>query len=99
MSGGHIDISFNIEDDFLIISVADNGEGLNDTEFLNLQRILSEPEEVLESTGIINIHFRLQLKFGTCSKLTVHRSGEGGLLVQLFLPIRGACEDVSNVDC
>jgi len=93
VSNGEIHITFEVLESFLIIKVADNGRGLESNECWQLQNLLTEKEEALENTGLINIHHRLRLKFGDCSRVTVQNSQSGGLVVQLFIPLRGSCKD------
>jgi two-component system, sensor histidine kinase YesM len=76
------------------IVVEDNGENLEDAELERLQAALSDGESQVESTGIINIHRRLRLKFGEGSGLAVSRSALGGFRVVVNIVTSGGVGNV-----
>jgi two-component system sensor histidine kinase YesM len=89
VSGGLLHISFDRRDERLVIEIEDNGRGMSDREIWELGRKLSDPNSQLEITGLINVHKRLQLKFGETSGIAVSSGGKlGGLKVSLFIPVR-----------
>jgi two-component system sensor histidine kinase YesM len=71
----------------LVIAVQDNGENLSDEELNRLDQALKGADESPESTGVLNIHRRLQLRFGAAYGIAVSRSALGGLRVEIILPI------------
>ncbi|MDR6550477.1 sensor histidine kinase [Paenibacillus qinlingensis] len=58
--------------------VEDNGEEL-DEKRIELLRVALSNQDGVETTGILNIHQRIRLKFGQTSGLVVERSEWGGL--------------------
>lgn len=84
---GMISIKMKVSGDRLCISVEDNGEGLDDCMLDDLKNKLSEKDNGNENTGIINVHRRIQLKFGSGSGLTVSRGQSGGLKVDIDIPL------------
>ena len=63
-----------------VISVEDNGDGLDEEMISRLRRIIQEGENKEgEGIALVNIHRRLQLHFGPASRLECSRSELGGL--------------------
>ncbi|MFD0673519.1 sensor histidine kinase [Cohnella sp. GCM10027633] len=69
----------------LSLVVEDNGDSLTDEELAELARSLDSQSDFKETTGVLNVHRRLRLKFGTESGLRVSRSELGGLRVDIRL--------------
>lgn len=86
MSDGRIYIGIMSAEDRLVISVEDNGEEMDDIKLKNLQNALSSIGKYTESTGIINVHRRLQLKFGPDAGLRISCGQPGGLRVEINIP-------------
>lgn len=80
---GEVKISMQKTDDYIIITVEDNGEGISDSEIMNLQIKLDTSDEQSENTGIENVHRRLKIKYGNDSGIYVSRSELGGLCVTI----------------
>lgn len=72
-----------------IIRIEDNGDELTDQRLAQMSHELLL-EEPLETTGLLNIHRRLVLKFGPASGLRLSRSALGGLAVDVVLPTSAA---------
>ncbi|MBO9608408.1 MAG: histidine kinase [Paenibacillaceae bacterium] len=70
----------------LRIFVEDNGAGMTPEQLSLLQQHLTHNEEG-ESTGLINIHRRLVLKYGEMAGLRVSIGEWGGLRVEWTIPI------------
>ncbi|MDD2648781.1 MAG: histidine kinase, partial [Eubacteriales bacterium] len=81
---GALRVSYSYDDGFAYVTVEDSGSLLDDDALLALQKQLSEPEPA-ETTGLINIHRRLMLRFGTPCGLELSRSELGGLMVTMTL--------------
>lgn len=81
--GGRIHVSFKTATDCLSIFIEDNGPGMDEDVYLKLQNILNSTENEYETTGIINIHRRLQLKFGSDSGILISRGSMGGVKAEL----------------
>ncbi|OUS76439.1 hypothetical protein B1748_12205 [Paenibacillus sp. MY03] len=84
---GWISITFEESDDRLAIVVEDNGQSLLDQQLLGVQAMLAGEAEPAEEVGLLNIHRRLQLKFGQRGELTLSRSPHGGLKAVILIPI------------
>ncbi|MBB6670113.1 histidine kinase [Cohnella nanjingensis] len=88
-SGGILSISFLKSEKALNVVVEDNGNGLNDQELEALQKSLIEKDHMdeVETTGIKNIHRRLQYSMGNDSGLLFSRSDLGGLKVTVQIAL------------
>jgi two-component system sensor histidine kinase YesM len=78
---GILIISFLKSEEALNVIVEDNGNRLSNEELKDLQQSLIEKTGIqeIETTGIQNIHSRLQYRFGNDSGLIFSRSDLGGL--------------------
>ncbi|WP_221469037.1 sensor histidine kinase [Cohnella nanjingensis] len=93
LSGGRLVIDFLDRGDELCIVVEDNGSGMPGDERANLQQKLSAEEVTGESTGLINVHRRLKIKFGNKGGIEVQTGPGGGFVVSVHIP----CEENSDV--
>ncbi len=75
-------------EDQLAIIVEDNGNGIGDEELRQLQQSLNGESILNEHTGLVNIHRRLRIKFGSTAGLTLMRTEPGGFRVELGLSVR-----------
>lgn len=72
--------------DVFSIYVEDNGRSILDAEIEQLQkRLRQSTTRMEETTGIINVHRRIQLRYGEEYGITVSRSALGGLQVRINL--------------
>lgn len=74
---GILRVYFQHNADELLLIVEDNGNDLSEERLAALERSLSSND--VETTGLLNIHLRIRLKFGGGSGLILERSGLGGL--------------------
>lgn len=84
-ANGLIDVRFEKTDSDAAILVEDNGQSLSDEALESLRESLENPD-VQETTGLINIHRRLRLRFGAPYGLSFSRGESGGLLVKMLIP-------------
>lgn len=84
-ANGLLQIRYLCDGDSLHITVEDNGACLTDELLQELSASLSNPD-VEETTGLINIHRRLQLRFGVGYGLHFYRSELGGLGAAMRIP-------------
>ncbi|WP_391571250.1 sensor histidine kinase [Cohnella sp.] len=84
---GRLHIVFEREKDCLIIDIEDNGNNLTDRKLSELKSLMLT-EDFTETTGIINVHKRLRLRFGESGGLCLARGDSGGLRVTLHIPYR-----------
>lgn len=86
-SQGMLRISNFVEDVTLVIRFEDNGVSLSHDDLLKLKdKLAMTATSGIETTGIVNVHRRLQIKFGSRSGLEVYRNEMGGLGVTMKLP-------------
>lgn len=85
VTGGTLAITFEASADRLYFSVEDNGMGLTEEQMSKMIRKITFEEEG-ETTGLINIHRRLKLRYGEHGGLEVMPGGNGGLLVRIYIP-------------
>ncbi len=85
---GMLKVLFQLERRDLVISVEDNGNELTDEALRALAQDLRDPAPGAEITGLLNIRRRLELVYdGGKERLSVMRSGLGGLRTELRLPL------------
>jgi len=78
--------------------VEDNGKDLDDERLEELRNKLDSEENDIEHTGLINIHRRIRLSFGTNSGIYVSRSELGGLCAEMRIEKRGGGDNIQAVD-
>ncbi len=86
-SDGLLKVSFREEEDTFIIRVEDNGEGVGEEVLLQLQHRIEQTNDMEETTALVNINKRLQLKFGREYGLRLLQPATGGMCSELLLPI------------
>jgi len=90
LSEGSLHVRFRCLDNRLSIEVEDNGIGISQHALSKLQSKLSGASEEGESTGMVNVHRRLQLKYGSFSGIELKAGDPQGLTVYLHIPIEEA---------
>lgn len=85
MDDGMIYINADYRDGRLRVTVEDNGRMVTDERIAQLGERLGDDSKQLEKTGLINVHNRLRLKYGSESGLFISRSDYGGLKVELII--------------
>lgn len=85
---GHGVLRFTVHeyDRGLALVIEDNGGSLTDEQLEELVRSMDSPSDFKETTGVLNVHRRLRLKFGAISGIRCSRSELGGLRVEIRLP-------------
>lgn len=91
---GLIEAAFEERDSFLVMSVEDNGDELSDDKLGELLRKLHANQIDVETTGLVNVHRRLQIRFGDNAGLRLSRGSLGGLRVEIVIPLEGKKEHV-----
>jgi two-component system sensor histidine kinase YesM len=84
--GGRVGLFIRPEDSSLLIAIEDNGPGMPEDELAQLQARLEDKEEYEETTGLINIHRRLRLRFGEEGGITAEHPETGGFRVTIRIP-------------
>jgi two-component system, sensor histidine kinase YesM len=99
-SDGQLNVSIRNEDEYLNIIIEDNGDELEDQKLAELQSLTSlKSETTVEVTGLLNIHRRIQIKYGEKCGLFFSRSKLGGLCIQLKIFIGGDDNNVQAINC
>ncbi|MCI3926989.1 sensor histidine kinase [Paenibacillus sp. TRM 82003] len=90
-SGGRLDVRLEREDNKLLMIVEDNGGQIDDDGIERIHRSLETQGEA-ETTGLLNVHQRIRLKFGPGSGLSIERGDGGGVktTVTIEIPEGGA---------
>lgn len=84
---GKIAVTMTEQDGRLLISVEDNGERLTNADLQKLEANLEKQRADMEYTGMLNVHRRLQIRFGAEYGVSVARSAMGGMKATLKLPM------------
>ncbi|WP_164821420.1 sensor histidine kinase [Paenibacillus koleovorans] len=79
-----LQVGFEMGEASLSIVVEDSGSGITDDEIASLQSgLIRASDGSAENTGLINVHRRLRIKYGSDSGIEVSRSRLGGLRVEI----------------
>jgi len=82
----NIDVEYYTENNCLIIKVKDNGEGINEHLLKKIKQALNGNYKGDEYIGLINIHKRVQLKYGKEYGLSIESKEGLGTTVFVKLP-------------
>ncbi len=89
LGDGEIHIRAALEEDFLVLSVWDNGIGMTEERLLEVRRLIQEPDVEedpdIGGQGLRNVHQRLLLYYGT--GLTIDSVWEEGTTIRLRIPL------------
>jgi two-component system sensor histidine kinase YesM len=98
LRNGVVKLSILEEKNQIVLSIEDNGENLDSEKLGKLQEELNSSGNITETTGLVNVHRRLQIKFGKDSGLFVSRGGIGGLKVDIRIKTVEGDKDVQTAD-
>lgn len=82
----------------LVIAVEDNGGGMTEERANQLQLMLRSSDDITESTGLVNVHRRLRIKYGEPGGLRLGVGAGQGLKVELIIPLKEEHGIDKNVD-
>ncbi|WP_217592226.1 sensor histidine kinase [Cohnella sp. GbtcB17] len=82
---GIVKVRFIAMNRFLVIVVEDNGCGMSESDLNLLAGKISGDADMIEITGMMNIHQRVRMKFGPLSGVGVDRGIDGGLTVKIHI--------------
>ncbi|WP_409342068.1 sensor histidine kinase [Paenibacillus sp. MBLB4367] len=89
LGGGKLWIHMDYDGDELTIYMEDSGGNLTDDDLESLNRKLSRSAQSIEdTTGLINVHRRIQIKYGSEYGLLMSRSELGGLRTAIRLSLK-----------
>ncbi|MGN1368678.1 MAG: sensor histidine kinase [Aristaeellaceae bacterium] len=84
----HIDVRFCVRDGMFCITVQDDGPGIPQDKYeMLLEKMGAENIHVGKHMGMLNVHYRLRLMYGTRSGLRIHTGPGKGTQVMLVLPL------------
>lgn len=83
---GVLAIRFIVAADRLEIVIEDNAD-LSENSLVAMHELLSGQNGAGETTGMLNVHRRLQIKYGPTSGLRLARGTMGGLCVSIVIPL------------
>jgi two-component system sensor histidine kinase YesM len=86
--GGRIEILGYSRDDCIIFEVSDNGSGMDDKQVTTINNYLNGLDSSLNSIGLINIHKRIQLYYGSEYGIEVRSTLGVGTSVIVILPAK-----------
>ncbi|TNJ63983.1 sensor histidine kinase [Paenibacillus hemerocallicola] len=72
----------------LVIAVEDNGGSMTEERANELRLMLRSSDDITESTGLVNVHRRLLIKFGEPGGLRLGVGSGQGLRVELIIPLK-----------
>jgi two-component system sensor histidine kinase YesM len=87
MNEGIVSFTVTEREDHILIVVEDNGDEFGEAELDRIQRSLKASKLIKETTGLVNVHLRLQLRFGESYGLLVSHGSLGGMRVDIMIPI------------
>ncbi|MCQ6563894.1 hypothetical protein NNL21_35080 [Paenibacillus mendelii] len=70
----------------MVIAIEDNGEGMAEDDFRQLTRNLEQLGDDMETTGLVNVHRRLKLRYGAEGGLQLTNAPGSGFKVEIFIP-------------
>lgn len=85
---GELWVHSEVRSDGITLCVEDNGNNLDEDRLEQLHaRLTHSADRIEETTGLINVHRRIQLHYGAEYGLEVSRSALGGLKVLIHLGV------------
>jgi two-component system sensor histidine kinase YesM len=86
VSGGLAEVSVTETDDRVVIRIEDNGDEFGDEALSRVLELLNGRRTAKETTGLVNVHNRLKLRYGESFGLAVTRGSLGGMKVEMAIP-------------
>lgn len=89
-AGGKVRVEARLADTKLLVSVFDNGIGMDDTHLKTLQNALSASESTEAETGygLYSVDKRIKLYYGQSQGLTIQSTVDKGTIVSFCVPLR-----------
>jgi two-component system sensor histidine kinase YesM len=82
---GLVQLTCHITAAGLDIAIEDNNPRLTEQDIAQIKSIIEPNGSDHETTGLLNVHKRIQIKFGTGSGLTIGRGESGGLAIRVHI--------------
>ncbi|MDQ8738581.1 sensor histidine kinase [Paenibacillus sp. LHD-38] len=95
-AGGDLSISAEVEEEWLMLTVSDNGKGIGEKRMVRLREALGRSgggdvnaasDRSMDFFGLLNVKARMKLYYGEAAEFTIE-SGEGaGTIARIKLPV------------
>ncbi|HZG76237.1 MAG TPA: two-component sensor histidine kinase, partial [Paenibacillus sp.] len=85
-SDARLVVETRVADGVLVVRVEDNGERLTPEQVDALQAMLERTGDAVETTGLVNVHRRLRIKYGERAGLRLRPAEPQGLCVEIIIP-------------
>lgn len=95
---GNLYIGARIEQEQLILTVKDDGIGISEGEFSELERDLEKGKKSGSHIGLSNTQMRIQLQYGKKYGIRLESRLGDGTTVTIVVPVRRRGQDVSGTD-
>lgn len=92
IANGRLEVRFERVGGHLQIVVEDNGENMPELQYQELLRMLRTNSLDVETTGLVNVHRRLLLRYGSESGITVVNE-PGQFQVRISIPVEGEASE------
>ncbi len=91
-----ISVSAQKDEDFLLLTIADTGSGMDEETLSTVKSLLSTPENATNHIGLFNVQRRIKLLYGDDYGLSVESERGRGTVVRIRLPYRCGEDTVSG---
>ncbi|WP_462409408.1 sensor histidine kinase [Neobacillus sp. Marseille-QA0830] len=85
--GAWLKVQMRVSEIELNIRVEDNGGELTMEKLNKMIESLNNPKEVIESTGLVNVHRRIKIKYGERGGVYLSMNDQNGLRVDMIIPL------------
>ncbi len=82
----HIQLNIVVEDNELVMTVIDNGDGVPDSKLAEINMALDDDRLETNSIGLTNVHRRLKLLYGKGYGITIKSTVTVGTTVLIRVP-------------
>ncbi|WP_313560146.1 sensor histidine kinase [Ruminiclostridium cellobioparum] len=88
-----VKISVAVIDNQLMISVSDNGIGIDESRLAELKLMLQGGKKLTHSVGLYNVYQRLSLYYGRNFTMDIHSREKCGTEIDIIIPVRYSKEE------
>lgn len=83
-----VEICIAVKNEQMLISVSDNGIGINEPRLSELKKMLTGGEKLTHSVGLYNVYQRLYLYYGKDFSMDVQSHEGQGTTISIVIPVR-----------
>ncbi len=88
-----IKLSVEVYNDQLMISVSDNGIGIDEIRLTELKNMLQDGKKLTQSVGLYNVYQRLALYYGKNFVMDIRSMEDCGTNIDIIIPVRHSKEE------